>query len=425
MARIKGGTHAAARKPAAGGDVPPKAKKATKATGFSPVQAPQKRAAAAADTQAKRSKSAKPSWASEDIGGVVGLDYGYMIPPGKGQNWYPAKILKYEEGHVTAGGARFQHALQVRLYDTTAGDSPPESGSVAIQLSHGHDASVQWLDYDAELKEERLVLLHRLPTRVTAKEIDPDGHVQLNDISSLRNGGRPAAADSGGSAKLILRPTVRVGPDPAGGGGRQKKPAADSASGSGGGRVEPSPSIDEAAMWDAWEKRFDKLKTDAVAIMGRYRTAAIAAVPAQRMGESEKGEAEKKYKLLEEKYNQAKDAAAATEVKRAALEVQVKQLCADQHATAAEATVDAEETGEGDGEGVADAETTADAQAAGDAEDAGKDNGAVDAAAAAEGEGEGEDEGERGGGGAAAETSDDAAGAAAAEAAAAVKDPQM
>ena len=31
MARIKGGTHAAARKPAAGGDVPPKAKKATKA----------------------------------------------------------------------------------------------------------------------------------------------------------------------------------------------------------------------------------------------------------------------------------------------------------------------------------------------------------------------------------------------------------
>ena len=178
-------------------------------------------------------------------------------------------------------------------------------------------------------------------------------------------------------------------------------------------------------MWDAWEKRFDKLKTDAVAIMGRYRTAAIAAVQAQPMAESEKGEAEKKYKLLEEKYNQATDAAAATEVKRAALEVQVKQLCADQHATAAEATVDAEERGEGDGEGVVDAKTKADAQAAGDAEDAGKDNGAVDAAAAAEGEGEGEDEGERGGGGAAAETSDDAAGAAAAEAAAAVKDPQM
>jgi hypothetical protein len=178
-------------------------------------------------------------------------------------------------------------------------------------------------------------------------------------------------------------------------------------------------------MWDAWEKRFDKLKTDAVAIMGRYRTAAIAAVQAQPMAESEKGEAEKKYKLLEEKYNQAKDAAAATEVKRAALEVQVKQLCANLQATAAEAAVDAEETGEGDGEGVADAETTADAQAAGDAEDAGKDNGAVDAAAAAEGEGEGEDEGERGGGGAAAETLDDAEGAAAAEAAAAVKDPQM
>ena len=88
-------------------------------------------------------------------------------------------------------------------------------------------------------------------------------------------------------------------------------------------------------MWDAWEKRFDKLKTDAVAIMGRYRTAAIAAVQAQPMAESEKGEAEKKYKLLEEKYNQVKDAAVATEVKRAALEVQVKQLCADLQATAA------------------------------------------------------------------------------------------
>jgi hypothetical protein len=258
------------------------------------------------------------------------MDYGYMIHDGKGHKWYPAKTLKYEEGHITAGGARFEHALKVRLYDTTAGDSPPERGSVAIRLSHGHDDSVQWLDYDEELKEERLVLLHRLPTRVTAKEIDPDGHVQLDDISSLRNGGRRAAADSGGSAKLILRPTVRVGPDPADvaavGGGRHKKPAADSASGSGGGRVEPSPPIDEAAMWDAWEKRFDKLKTDAVAIMGRYRTAAIAAVQAQPMAESEKGEAEKKYKLLEEKYNQAKDAAAATEVKRAAVEVQVKQL---------------------------------------------------------------------------------------------------
>ena len=353
-----------------------------------------------------------------------------MIDRGRqGHKWYPAKTLKYEEGHKTAEGTIFKHALQVRFYGTTAGDSPPESGSVAIQLSHGHDASVQWLDYDAELKKERLVLLHRLPTRVTAKEIDPDGHVQLDDISSLRKGGRPVAADSGGSAKLVLRPTVWVGPDPADvaavGGVRHKKPAADSASGSGGGRVEPSPPIDEAAMWDAWEKRFDKLKTDAVAIMGRYRTAAIAAVQAQPMAESEKGEAEKKYKLLEEKYNQATDAAAATEVKRAALEVQVKQLRADLHATAAEATVDAEETGEGDGEGVADAETTADAQAAGDAEDAGKDNGAVDAAAAAEGEGEGEDEGKRGGGGAAAETLDDAEGAAAAEAAAAVKDPQM